>query len=285
MQPTSVSLNPPTAADSLTSSPQFGSPSKPLAAFSSAGAPLTPLCSPQVLQSTSSARNSGTVDSLPQPQCSSSTFQRSTSATKGTRVESKGAGDTLAGLLQDQAKVPHVGAQTILPQPASGTHELFVGMVLTDFTIVPSAGQQRLDSSHCSEAQCGVRQSMKNRPGCPSSSEASVSMQGSVQMPSGCSGCMATKGKQEHGDAKSAPGSESVQQGMGDLTNGAVMLENPDGSVQYVVLTSDQQRAVQLSMQAKRKKDAKAAESSAYQVRIRTHMHALRVPRTGSCGP
>lgn len=42
----------------------------------------------------------------------------------------------------------------------------------------------------------------------------------------------------------------------GSLTGGAVLLQNPDGSLQYVMLTGEDQIAVQLSLKAKQAKQA-----------------------------
>ncbi len=51
------------------------------------------------------------------------------------------------------------------------------------------------------------------------------------------------------------------------LAGGAVLLHNPDGSVQYVVLTSDEQKAVQLKMQARQDQSTKGdTDVDAYQV-------------------
>lgn len=269
MQPDSDSLRPPTAADAPTSHAQFDSPGEPVAAVSSLGPPPQSLCFPSVLQHSDSTRKGRAVDSLPLSKCSPLGLQRSSSARVRSRVQATGTGNTLVGILQEQADVLHAGRQAILPQPASGTQELLVGMVMTDFTIAPSAGQHHIDSSRQSGTQCGVRQSTHNSTDCLPSDVASTSIQGSVETSGRSSVNMAADNKHQHGDAESVP--QSMQEGMGDLTNGAVMLENPDGSVQYVVLTSDQQRAVQLSMQAKRNKDADPAEGSASQVNLRMH--------------
>ena len=235
-QPTSQSSKPPTPADALPSSIgciQLGSPHKPVAISSASQSQcFPPVCS--------LARTSGRVQA--------------------------DAGDTLAGFLQEQTEVPHVHPEVILPQPALDTHELFVGMVTTDFTF--AAGQQQSNSSCKIDSQCGTRQSPNNGPGLPSALECS-GMQGSVHMSGRCSGCVTADCKQQHVDAQTAP--QSVELSVADLTSGAVMLQNPDGTVQYVVLTSDEQRAVQLSMQAKRNKEAGTAEGSAYQVTTRRH--------------
>lgn len=278
MQPDSDSSKPPTAGDAATSHAQFDSPSEPVAAVSSLDTAPQSLCVPSVLQHGSSTRigQGRAVESLPLSQCSPSGLQRSSSARIGSRVQTTGTGDTLVGFLQEQAKAPHAGTQAILPQPASGTHELFVGMVLTDFTIVPSARQHHIDSSRPTGTQCAVRQSAHNSTDGPPSDVAPASTQGSVGTSGQGSVNMAAESKQEHVGAESGP--ENMQEGMGDLMDGAVMLENPDGSVQYVVLTSDQQRAVQLSMQAKRSKNAELAEGSASQVNIRMHTVCLGCP-------
>lgn len=188
----------------------------------------------------------------------------SSPAKKTSRVQ-VGAGDTLAGFLQEQAKAPNVEAQAIRLQPASGTHDLFVGMVTTDFTLVPPAGQQHSNSSCQTEAQSNPSQSQNSSPACllPTAASSSVGVLGKRP------GCMAADSQQELGVGQVAQG--SVEPSGDDLSGGAVMLQNPDGSVQYVVLTSDEQRAVQLSMQAKRNKEAGTAETSTYHVSIRVH--------------
>ena len=207
--------------------------------------------------------------------CISSTLPLSSSARKSGRVPA-GVGDSLAGFLQEQAKLPHADPQAILPQPTSSSHELFVGMVTADFTFSPSAEQQHCSSSNKPETQHNTRQSPTTSPGCLQPTTASSREAGSVGVSStrsvGVSGCTEADCKQEQqGAGKAVPQSMEVSVGEGDLTNGAVMLQNPDGSVQYVVLTSDEQRAVQLSMQAKRNKEAATVDTSAYQVSTRAH--------------
>ena len=188
----------------------------------------------------------------------------SSSPRKSARVQA-GVGDTLAGFLQEQPKPPYVDSQATLPQPASGPHELFVGMVMADFTFHPSAGQQHSNSSSSNETetQHNARQSTTTGPA--PSTTAPSSAPGSVGVSGMCSACTAAGCKQEQQGAGKAV-LQSMELPVDDLTDGAVMLQNPDGSVQYVVLTSDEQRAVQLSMQAKRNKEAETAETSAYQV-------------------
>lgn len=231
-QPSSHSLTPSTAAFVQSSSRgclQLDSPHKPPAISSG--------CIPWDLPLSSSARKSG-----------------------------RAPGDTLAGFLQEQAKAPNVGAQAILPQPASGTPELFVGMVTTDFTVVPSAGQHHSNGSCQTDSQCDARQSQSSSPACllPTAASSSVSVSGKR------SGCMAAECKQELGGSQVAQ--RSMEPHVDDLSGGAVMLQNPDGSVQYVVLTSDEQRAVQLSIQAKRNKDAGTAEATyTYPVSVTVH--------------
>ena len=233
-QPNSHSLTPSTATDVQSSSrvcPQLGSPQR------------------------SSATSSG---------CSPSILPLSSSAIKSGRTQT-GVGDTLSGFLQEQAKPPHVHRQAILPQPASGTYDLLVGMVAADFAFAPSPGHQHCNSSNKTETQHKARQGPTTSPNCSPSTAASSSVPGNVGASGMCSGCTAADCKQEQqGAGMAVP--HSMEVSVGDLTGGAVMLQNPDGSVHYVVLTSDEQRAVQLSMQAKRNKEARTAETSAYQV-------------------
>ena len=237
-QPNSHSLTPSTATDIQSSSrvhPQLGSPHKSTATSSG--------CIPSILPFSSSARKSGRVRA--------------------------GTGDTLAGFLVEQAKPPHGDPQATRPEPASGTHELFVGMVTADFTFVPSAGQQHSSGSSQTEAHRNCRQSPTTSSGCPPSTTAPPSsVLDSVAVSGTCSGCTAADCKQEQqGADKAVP--QSIELSVGDLTSGAVMLQHPDGSVQYVVLTSDEQRAIQLSMQAKSNKEAGTAGTSPYQVSTR----------------
>ncbi len=146
-----------------------------------------------------------------------------------------GTGDSLAGFLQDQARAGQMG-QAFRPQPASGTHELTVGMVLTDSTFVPNA------SSY-----------VKGRDSIASSSVSWTSAKTQAVSP-------------DLEMFQSAASSlQAADEAGADLTGGAVKLQNPDGSVQYVVLTSDEQKAVQLSLQAQRRKQEKATDTS-YQV-------------------
>ena len=235
-QPSLHSLTPSTAASVQSSSrnyPQLGSPLKPPAISSG--------CIPWDLPLSSSAKKSGRVQA--------------------------GAGDTLAEFLQQQAKAPHVEAQAILPQPASGTHELFVGMVTTNFTVVPAAGQQHSEGSCQTDSQCDTRQSQNSSSACLLPTSASSYVPGSVGVSGKRPGCMA---EQELGGSQVARGSKEPS--VDDLSGAAVMLQNPDGSVQYVVLTSDEQRAVQLSIQAQRNKEAGTAEAtSTYHVSITVH--------------
>lgn len=197
--------------------------------------------------------------------CIPSILPFSSAARKNGRV-ADGSGDTLAGFLVEQVQPPHVAPLAILPQ--SATHEVIVGMVTADLTFAPSAGQQHSSSSNQTETQQKARQRATTRLGCPPSTTASSSVAGSLGVSGMCSGCTAADCKQEQqGAGKAVPMSMEVS--MGDLTDGVIMLQNPDGSVQYVVLTSDEQRAVQLSMQAKRNKEAGTAETSSYQVSTR----------------
>ena len=233
-QPNSHSLTSSTATDVQSSSkvcPQLGSPHRPSATNSG--------CTPSILPFSSSARKSGRTQT--------------------------GVGDTLSGFLQEQAKPPHVDPQVVLPQPASGTRDLFVDMVTADFTFLPSPGQQHCNSSNKTETQHNARQGPTTSPNCPPATTSFSSAPGSVGVSGMCSGCTPADRKQEQQGAGTAV-PQSMKVSVGDLTNGAVMLQNPDGSVQYVVLTSDEQRAVQLSMQARHHKEAGTAETSAYQV-------------------
>ena len=59
-----------------------------------------------------------------------------------------------------------------------------------------------------------------------------------------------------------------------DLTGGAVLLQDPDGSVRYVVLTSEEQQAVQLSLKAQqdeRSKQQGVTVTDAHQVGLACH--------------
>ena len=51
-----------------------------------------------------------------------------------------------------------------------------------------------------------------------------------------------------------------------DLSNGAVLLQNPDGSLQYVVLTSDEQRAAEQRAAQQKRKQGEADNGPSQQV-------------------
>lgn len=127
---------------------------------------------------------------------------------------------------------------------------------MTEFTFVPAAGQQAGHETSQSAGHLMTRQEVGMLPSSRQSDVCSDTGKGL--------GVMAGASQQGCSNAESAPG--SCQMGSTDLTGGAVMLQNPDGSVQYVVLTSDEQRAVQLSLQAKCDQKASTAQNSTYQV-------------------
>ena len=179
------------------------------------------------------------------------------------------------------------------PQPASGTHDLIVGMVTTEFTFVPDAAEKlagchsavgqsvQPDKSVTSVSDKATVANDSRRPKLKDyalSNEATVEEGGreleqqdyaasnSVKATVGGSSrvleqeaCAASNGdKATVGDSSRKLAQEisatngndkgTVEDGV-DLTDGAVLLENPDGSLQYVVLTSDEQKAAQQKSQ------------------------------------
>lgn len=150
--------------------------------------------------------------------------------TAHSRGSISGASDTLAGFLQEQARAGQQGSYALRPHPASGTHELTVGMVLTEFTFVPYAKKFGVSSLPGSAGKLPCNQI-------------------------------------DSGKTNARPLASSLEAAHSDLTGGAVLLHNPDGSVQYVVLTSDEQKAVQLSLQARRHLNTQGdTDVDAYQV-------------------
>ena len=161
-----------------------------------------------------------------------------------------GVGDSLAGFLHDQARAGRMGSQALRPQPASGTHELIVGMVLTEFTFVPTVGSH-MQGRDCKQAPVRSQPETKDH-----------------DMASGlpglrvCAAAAVGVGQTPTGDATSSPGTAHA-----DLTGGAVLLQNPDDSMQYVMLTTDEQKAVQLSLQAQEaKRCEQLVDTDTYQV-------------------
>ena len=151
--------------------------------------------------------------------------------------------------MQEQAKAPLPASQALRPQPASGTHELIVGMVMTEFMFIPT---NRAEPSHA------AHQSFSHSDPGQHADSSSANLLAASHPTSTITSPMAADRQQDLTHAASS----SSQMGMSDLTGGAVQLQNPDGSLQYVVLTSDQQQAVQLSLQANREKQASTANSS-----------------------
>ncbi|DBA84088.1 hypothetical protein WJX77_008642 [Trebouxia sp. C0004] len=174
--------------------------------------------------------------------------------TAHSRGRISGTGNTLAGFLQEQARAGQQGSQALRPQPASGTHELTVGMVLTEFSFVPAAKKYGVSSLQGSASK--LPQSAMMSTG--ASSPYSVKDQGGLQ---------AADSHIDSGKINARAVASSPEAAHNDLTGGAVLLHNPDGSVQYVVLTSDEQKAVQLSLQARQHECTKGdTDVDAYQV-------------------
>ena len=175
--------------------------------------------------------------------------------TAHSRGSISGASDTLAGFLQEQARAGQQGSQALRPHPASGTHELTVGMVLTEFKFVPDAKMYGVSSLPDSVDKLPQSAMMSTDV---ASSPHSVKDQG---------GLKAADNQIDSGKSNARAVASSPQAAHNDLTGGAVLLHNPDGSVQYVVLTTDEQKAVQLSLQARQHQSTKGdADVDAYQV-------------------
>jgi len=175
--------------------------------------------------------------------------------TAHSRGRISGASDTLAGFLQEQARAGQQGSQALRPHPASGTHELTVGMVLTEFRFVPDA----------------KKYGVSNLPGSvdklPQSAMMSTDVASSPHSVKDQGGLKAADNQIDSGKSNARAVASSPQAAHNDLTGGAVLLHNPDGSVQYVVLTSDEQKAVQLSLQARQHQSTKGdTDVDAYQV-------------------
>lgn len=243
------------------------------------------------------------------------------------------AADSLAGFLEHQDRAGQLTADGLRPQPASGSHELTVGMVMTQYTFVPSApsnaAQQSSHNSSLStkpvstaeEDSCHSATEQNSHSSKPSANQMSTAAEDSCQSATeqsshssnlSASSMSTAQGDSHHG-ASSCHGISSchgasicsandainnlintletnaraagnateeadstrsctelsnesdlsneadLSNGVdsstrADLSNGAVLLQNPDGSLQYVVLTSDEQRAAeQRAAQQKRK--------------------------------
>ena len=195
-------------------------------------------------------------DSPLQAPCFPLVLQRRSSAKKSRARAS--AGDSLAAFLQEQSKVLPMGSQMQSSQPASGSHDLIVAMVMTESAFVPTASQL---ASHETSQSASPSVSRQDAGVLPSSRQPDVASDTGSRL-----SFMAADKQQECSDGGSAPG--SCQMSSADLTGGAVMLQNPDGSVQYVVLTSDEQQAVQLSLQAKCDQKASTVQKSSHQVHV-----------------
>ena len=183
----------------------------------------------------------------------------------GREGRSGAGGDSLAGFLQEQARAGQAGSQALLPHPASGTHELTVGMVLTEFTYVPHA------NDYLGNSLPG------NPPSDRSAGKGSGGRLSGVEQP----GCAQVVGTPAHVSERMLFGETSLgavpcspEAAQVDLTSGAVLLQDPDGSVRYVVLTSEEQKAVQLSLRAQQDQSSKQQDvtaADAHQVGLVCH--------------
>jgi len=175
--------------------------------------------------------------------------------TAHSRGRISGTSDTLAGFLQEQARAGQQGSQALRPQPASGTHELTVGMVLTEFRFVPDAKKYGVSGLPGSASKL------------PQSAMMSMDAASSLYSVKDQGGLPAADKQIDSGTINVRAVASSPEAAHNDLTGGAVLLHNPDGSVQYVVLTSDEQKAVQLKMQARQDQSTKGdTDVDAYQV-------------------
>lgn len=166
-----------------------------------------------------------------------------------------GTSDTLAGFLQEQGRPGQQGSQALRPHPASGTHELTVGMVLTEFRFVPDAKKYGVSGLPGSASKL------------PQSAMMSTDAASSLYSVKDQGGLPAADKQIDSGTINVRAVASSPEAAHNDLTGGAVLLHNPDGSVQYVVLTSDEQKAVQLSLQARQDQSTKGdTDVDAYQV-------------------
>ncbi|KAA6426518.1 MAG: hypothetical protein FRX49_03628 [Trebouxia sp. A1-2] len=184
---------------------------------------------------------------------SGSSSRCSAYGTGHSRGRISGTSETLAGFLQEQARAGQQDSQALRPQPASGTHELTVGMVLTEFRVVPDAKKYGVSSLPGSASKLPQSAMMSTEGASPYSVKNQDGLQAADKIDSGKISARAVASIPEAAH--------------NDLTGGAVLLHNPDGSVQYVVLTSDEQKAVQLSLQARQQLSTKGdADVDAYQV-------------------
>ena len=146
-------------------------------------------------------------------------------------------------------------ASTSAPQQPLPAHDLTVGMVLTGSIPIPASRTPlpRIPAEHTGPRQHPADQaaSKETSRSFADQGESSTALQqdpdltASTSLPS-CSG--------------SIRGPES-------LAGGAVLLQNPDGSTQYVLLTSEDQIAVQLILQARHDRLAQqAGRAESYQV-------------------
>ncbi len=211
-------------------------------------------------QASSSTHSAFMLDANQPPAASGMSSGRVISDSKallqsGSSSWCRGYPDTLAGFLQEQARAGQQGAQALRPHPASGTHELTVGMVLTEFRFVPDAKKYEVCSLPGSVDKLPQSAMMSTDA---ASSPYSIKDQGGLQ---------AADNQLDSGKISARAVASSPEAAHSDLTGGAVLLHNPDGSVQYVVLTTGEQKAVQLSLQARQDQSTKGdPDADAYQV-------------------
>lgn len=225
---------------------------------SSSLAPAMMLAANQPPAATSMSSDRVSSDSRKALLQSGSSSRCSGYGTANSRGRMSGTSDTLAGFLQEQARAGQQGSQALRPHPASGTHELTVGMVLTDFRFVPEAKKYGVSKLPGSGSTSQLPQSAMISPDA-ASGPYSVKDQDCHQ---------AADNQVDSGKTNARAVASSPEAAHNDLTGSAVLLHNPDGSMQYVVLTSDEQKAVQLSLQARQHQSTKKGDTDvdAYQV-------------------
>ena len=147
-------------------------------------------------------------------------------------------------------------------QPVPISCDLTVGATLVEHTLTPGSAGQHVPSSsqtqHTGAAMPGqlpTPLSTSTLPlmttDMPCSSAASSSLQAD-----GAPMQAASAQSMEPGSSTASGPGSAVGCAPSSLTGGAVLLQNPDGSLQYVVLTSEDEVAVQLSLRAKQAKHA-----------------------------
>lgn len=158
-------------------------------------------------------------------------------------------------------------------QPVPTSCDLSVGVTLLGNTLIPgTAGQHVPSSSHTQHAGAAMPGQLPNMlststpalvtTDIPCSSAASSSLQAD-----GAPAQAASAQSMDPGSSTASGSGSAVGCAPSSLTGGAVLLQNPDGSLQYVMLTSEDEVAVQLSLRAKQAKHAEQeAVGDAHQV-------------------